>query len=283
MVVYKNCKEVSVNLVYEAFKRGFADYIVKFDISKEGFIKRFLGPEGNDLNYSFIALDNEEPIGVVLGGIKKFDGLKTMRCGALCVIPSYRGTGVAQKLFNLHKETAIKNKCKQLFLEVIVGNDRAINFYKKLGYEKVYNLHYYILKDVNKIKGKSLDGFSIKPIEIEDIKYLKGKMIDTHINWQNTMDYIEKLDNQYHYGIYDKSELIGGISISKTGEIKFLWIEPEFRNKGLATNLSFYTVKDLKLNKLFCSFPNNSLLEGFFRKNDFTKSELSQYEMYLPL
>ena len=50
-----------------------------------------------------------------------------MRCGTLAVHPNYRGVGVSQKLFELHKE-ALQNECKQLFLEVIVGNDRAIRF-----------------------------------------------------------------------------------------------------------------------------------------------------------
>ena len=48
----------------------------------------------------------------------------------------YRGKGISQRLMEFHREEAKKLDCKQLFLEVIVSNDRAINFYKKLGYRE---------------------------------------------------------------------------------------------------------------------------------------------------
>lgn len=43
MIQYKKCSELSIDLVYEAFKDGFSDYIIKMEVSKEEFIKRFLG------------------------------------------------------------------------------------------------------------------------------------------------------------------------------------------------------------------------------------------------
>ncbi|HDR7489227.1 TPA: GNAT family N-acetyltransferase, partial [Bacillus pacificus] len=140
MIQYKRCSEVNIDLVYGAFRDGFSDYIIKMEVSKEDFIKRFFGAEGNSLEHSFLALDGDKPVGVILSGIKVYESIKTMRCGTLAVHPNYRGIGVSQKLFELHKEEAIQNECKQLFLEVIVGNDRAIRFYNKLGYEKVYDL-----------------------------------------------------------------------------------------------------------------------------------------------
>ena len=33
----------------------------------------------------------------------------------------------------------------------------------------------------------------------------------------------------------------------------------------------------------YTGFPNNSLLEGFFKKQGFKKGKLAQYEMYLPI
>src|SRR5690554_5103896 len=102
IVVYKNCYDVDFELVYQCFNEGFSDYIVKFDLSLEAFKKRFFGPEGNDLKHSFIAIENNRPVGLILGGIKYFQGIKTMRCGALCIVPDFRGTGVADELFYLH-------------------------------------------------------------------------------------------------------------------------------------------------------------------------------------
>ncbi|MDE7546259.1 GNAT family N-acetyltransferase, partial [Bacillus cereus] len=187
MIQYKRCSEVNIDLVYEAFKDGFSDYIIKMEVSKEDFIKRFFGAEGNSLEHSFLSLEGDKPVGVILGGIKVYENIKTMRCGTLAVHPEFRGIGVSQKLFELHKEEALQNECKQLFLEVIVGNDRAIRFYNKLGYEKVYDLSYYNLKDMTKIMLKECKGIEVKQLEFVAFKVEIQKWLHFHINWQNDM------------------------------------------------------------------------------------------------
>ncbi|MCU4989913.1 GNAT family N-acetyltransferase [Bacillus cereus] len=282
MIQYKRCSEVSIDLLYEAFRDGFSDYIIKMEVSKEDFIKRFLGTEGNLLEHSFLALDGDKSIGVILGGIKDYENIKTMRCGTLAVHPNYRGIGVSQKLFELHKEEALQNECKQLFLEVIVGNDRAIRFYNKLGYEKVYDLSYYNLKDLTKIISKGGKGIEVKQLEFPSFKVEIQKWLHFHINWQNDMDYIEKTNNTF-YGAYVGNELNGSICINEQGKISFIFVDKDYRNIGIATSLLLRASEELNIASLSIGFPNNNLLEGFLKKNGFEKNTLAQYEMYLLL
>ncbi|EJQ44576.1 hypothetical protein IEE_02766 [Bacillus cereus BAG5X1-1] len=282
MIQYKRCSEVSIDLVYEAFKDGFSDYIIKMEVSKEDFIKRFFGPEGNMLEHSFLALDGNQSVGVILGGIKVYESIKTMRCGTLAVHPDYRGIGVSQKLFGLHKEEGIQNGCKQLFLEVIVGNDRAIHFYNKFGYEKVYELSYYNLNDVTKIINKDFKDIEVKQIEFQPFKFGIQKWLNFHINWQNDMDYIEKTNNTF-YGAYVDNDLKGSICVNEQGKISFIFVDKDYRNIGIATQLLQVASKELKLSRLSIGFPNNSLLEGFLKKCGFEKNALEQYEMYILL
>lgn len=54
MIQYKRCSEVNIDLVYEAFRDGFSDYIIKMEVSKEDFIKRFFGPEEIHYNIPFL-------------------------------------------------------------------------------------------------------------------------------------------------------------------------------------------------------------------------------------
>ncbi|KAB2441445.1 GNAT family N-acetyltransferase [Bacillus luti] len=279
MIQYKRCNEVSIALVYEAFKDGFSDYIIKMEVSKEDFIKRFLGAEGNALEHSFLALDGDKSVGLILGGIKDYESIKTMRCGTLAVHPEYRGMGVSQHLFELHKEEAVQNGCKQLFLEVIVGNDRAINFYNKLGYEKVYDLSYYNLNDVTKLTNKDNKNVEVKKIEFQTFKLEIQKWLNVHINWQNDIDYIEKTNNTY-YGAYVDNDLKGTVCINEHGKISFIFVDKGYRNIGIATQLLQVANEKLKLASVSIGFPNNSLLEGFLKKNGFEKNALTQYEMY---
>lgn len=282
MIQYKKCSEVNIDFVYEAFRDGFSDYLIKMEVSKEDFIKRFFGPEGNNLEHSHIALDENKPVGVILGGIKNYESIQTMRCGTLAVHPDFRGTGISHNLFELHKEEAIKNGCQQLFLEVIVGNDRAIQFYKKLGYEKVYDLSYYNLKELSNLTSQTLQNVEIKRTKFSEFQNGIQKWLNFHINWQNDIDYIEKTENTY-YGAYINNDLKGCICTSANGKISCLFVDKEYRGVGIATSLLQTVSKELQLSSFSIGFPNNGLLEGFVKKCGFEKSSLAQYEMYYTL
>ncbi|MFF2880384.1 GNAT family N-acetyltransferase [Bacillus toyonensis] len=282
MIQYKRCSEVSIDLVYGAFKDGFSDYIIKMDVSKEDFIQRFFGPEGNSLEHSFLALDGDKSVGIILGGIKVYETIKTMRCGTLAVHPEFRGIGVSQKLFELHKEAAIQNECQQLFLEVIVGNDRAIHFYNKLGYEKVYDLSYYNLNDVTKLTNKDNKNIEVQRLGFQTFKLEIQKWLNFHINWQNDIDYIEKTNNTY-YGAYVDNDLKGSVCVNEQGKISYIFVDKDYRNIGIGMKLLQVARVESNLSSLSIGFPNNSLLEGFLKKSGFKKNSLAQYEMYLLL
>lgn len=281
MIAYKKCTEVNEDAIFEAFQAGFSDYMIRFEMSKDAFIKHFFGPEGNRLAHSFIALDEGKPIGLNLGGIKIYEGIKTLRCGALCVHPDYRGTEVSEKLFRLHKEIAMENGCKQLFLEVIAGNDRAVAFYKKQGYEKVYDMDYYTHDNPLVFKGDLPKDLKIEKIDMDTLKALSNQIQDVHVNWQNDFDYIAQIDGQVHYGVFKDERMMGGLSIHATGKIRFLWIHSAFRHQGIGRGIIGYAVKELNLEKLTINFPNNAKLSGFVRRLNFTKDAISQCEMYL--
>jgi ribosomal protein S18 acetylase RimI-like enzyme len=283
MIQYKRCSEVSKELTYKVFRAGFADYMIQFKISQEDFFKRFFGPEGNILEHSFIALEEEKPIGLVLGGIRDFEGRKTMRCGTMCVIPEYRMRGISVRLFELHKENAIKNGCQQLFLEVITQNKPAAKFYKRIGYQKAFDLVYFHMDELTPLKKRSTNGFNIDAIQFEDVMKLRSTLKGFHINWQNEMEYIQKLENQCYYGIFEAAELVAALSINKTGQFYFLWVDPNRRERGMATALFTHAANQLELEKIKAGFPNNGLLECYLMHIGFAKDKITQYEMYLPL
>ena len=283
MITYKRCDEVDIELIYNAFSIGFSDYIIKLDMPKDFFVKRFFGPEGNSLESSFIALDDNRPVGVVLSGIKEYEGIKTIRCGTLAVDPEYRGNGVSKRLMELHKEEGINNGCKQLFLEVIVGNDRAINFYKKLNYDKIYDLVYFSLSDISKLKEKDTMTLEVKIIDMEELRKPQERIKDVHLNWQNDMEYIEKSEGQLNLGAYINNKLVGVVSINKSSKISYIWVENSLRHKGVATKLLVDAAKELNLSKLSAGFPNNARLEGFLKHIGFERDKISQYEMYYTL
>lgn len=283
MITYRRCTETNEDAIFEAFQTGFSDYMVKFELTKDAFFNHFFGPEGNSLEYSVIALDGEIPVGLMLGGIKVYEGLKTLRCGGMCVHPEYRGTEVSHRLFDLHREIALVHDCKQLFLEVIVGNDRAIHFYKKKGYEKKYDLYYYSHDAPSDIQAALPEDVTVKRINLDILRSLRDQTKDIHINWQNDFDYISRMKDQVHYGVYHGEQLIGGLSIHPSGKISWLWIDAEHRHRGIGRGPISRAVEELNPKKLSIHFPNHTSLMGFVKRLNFIRNAISQYEMYLTL
>lgn len=283
MIKYSKCSSAVFDHVHNAFQIGFSDYFINMEMSKETFHNKFFGPEGNQLENSFIAFEDDKPIGLILGGIRNYEGVKTLRCGTLCIHPDYRAQGIAKELYKYHKKVAINNNCKQLFLEVMVVNDKAISLYEKLGYKVIYNLDYYRYQQTNPTDFELDPSINVQPITFDEVKTLSAQLADIHINWQNSFDYIEMLDNLVHYGVYQGTELIGAMSISLGGNIFFVWTKSSYRHNNIASSMIAKAIKELNINELSISFTNNASLTNFLRKHNFNKEEFAQYEMYLPL
>jgi ribosomal protein S18 acetylase RimI-like enzyme len=282
MIVYKTCTDVSISQIFEAFSLGFSDYILPLSMEEAYFKSHFFGPEGNQLEYSYIALDENRPIGLILSGIRLFDGLKTMRCGALCVGAEYRGKGISQKLFEMHHTSAVSSCCSQLFLEVIRENHRALNFYKKLGYQESTILKYYSNTVASIPSSSKIITYKCRKLSFAMLKSFRDNLT-CHINWQSDTPYYENSQTDLYLGIFEEEQPIGMLAMSPKGKINFLWVEPSHRLQGIGHFLLLQAIQLLNVEKFTATIPSNALLEGFFRKLNFQKEKVEQYEMYLPL
>lgn len=295
MIRYKMANEVAPELIFAAFNAGFVDYIIKIELSQENFLKRFFGPEGNEKTLSMVAFDGETPIGLCLGGIREFDGgAKTMRCGGLCVAPDYRGKGVSMELMKSHVAIAREKHCQQVMLEVIGGNDRAIQFYEKIGYHKIYRLDYYTLnrEDFNLKAKKSThtdvtsdERITLKEIRLEELGVLKAELAHYHVSWQCSLDYAAQVEGVRCHALFrgDRIEsfiITSGVA-QKTGRIFTVWTRPEARFKGYACRLVHEVFEQMAYEKIAINFPNSASLKGFVDALGFGKQDIYQYEMYL--
>lgn len=280
MYTIKKCSEVSDSQIFKAFSDGFADYMIQIKMDERFFIDRFFGPEGNDRDLSFIAFKDDESVGITLGGIKIDEKFKTLRCGGMSVVPQERGTGLAKTLMEYHKKTALEIGCRQLFLEVIDSNDRAIKFYKKLGYEKVYNLTYRSLnlegKNPFKMNNNSLQN-KVGLLTFDDIHELR-KMDQSHLPWQGEFAYFKHFPCHY-YGIKEDENIVAGI-VATSKRVFYLWVYPEKRQKGYGKALLNRVITDLEPKVLFFTYSNNSEAHTFANHLKMKNEQFNQLEMY---
>lgn len=280
MIQYVKCSEISDDFTYEGHEISFRDYIIPHQLDKAKFIEMFFGPEGNQRDLSYIALKDGKPVGVVLGGMKNLDGVPTMRCGSLGVSKEMRGTGIAQELMSRLEKEAKDRDCKQVFLEVIVGNDRAIKFYKKLGYKKIYDISYYAIpkKELLKnIKGTNNE-ISIEKIDFKHIEALRRSLKSLHMSWQSDIEYFKDLPCS-HYGAFLDGKLIGAISYSKS-RIFFLWVEESYRLKYVSDTLLKEMCKTMEAEMISTSSVNNASFQSYCIHKGMKENDLHQYEMY---
>ena len=282
MFIYKRADQVEKEQVFEAFQKGFSDYLIKFEMTQGDFFHRFFGTDGNELSLSYVAFDEDRPVGLILGGIKEFDGVRTLRCGTLCVIPEYRGKGVSSGLLDLHTESARENQCAQLFLEVIKGNDRAVSFYEKNGYEKVYDLKYYTLdrQDFLREELETDASYPVREMELKEALALRSRFTDLHLNWQSDFEVLEKSSDVSLLGAYHGEDPVGFIAFKKNGRILLLWVDAPYRKQGLGRKLLRDAARKVTADKLHMSFSNHAPLRGFVKRTGFTEDKLSQFEMY---
>lgn len=264
-----SCNEVSMADVYNAFKVGFSDYSIKFEMSMEQFDSHFFGPEGNKLLFSFIAYEDELPIGLVLGGCHTYEGILTLRCGTMCVHPEYRRQGIARKLMESHEKLARDLGCKQLFLECISDNDRAVVFYLASAYQVVYQLKYYTHH-----KHKYVLHDSIQTVSMEDYKIYRSE-VEGHINWQNELWYLDYIKPEFK-AILFHDDIVGMIAY-KTNRVCYLHVKKKHRLNGYGKIL-MDSVESSGMVKF--SFPSQGGLQGFMKSTGFVEDDISQIEMY---
>jgi len=263
----KCCNEVNFDHVYQAFKEGFSDYIIQKEIRQDEFKSHFFGPEGNRLIFSYLAYEDEKPVGLILGGCKDYEGILTLRCGAMCVGPEYRGRGIALDLMKRHEKLANELGCKQLFLECITTNEKALNFYLASDYRVIYQLKYYSRKKHKTQVDQVAEG------EFIDYKdYRDG--VEGHVNWQNEIWYLEGLSPKVKYiKIHDD---IVAMMVHIGPRVAYLHVKKHFRLNGYGKML----VNSLEEKPLKISFSSQGGLEGFLTKTGFVEETISQVEMY---
>lgn len=281
MITFKACSEVNDHEVFKVFKGGYSDYFFKFTMTEEVFVSRFLENEA-DRSLSYLAYDGETPVGLILGNIRMYHDIKTMRCGGFAVLPEYRDKGVGLALFEEHKKLARENGCKQLYLEVLKQNEKAKKFYDRVGYHAVHDYRLYKGKADDLKPSENVADFEVSEVDMEVVKEIRATMPDMHIYWQGEMFTIEHFADLKHFGFYRDGDLCGLISAKPSGMINFMWVKPDLRQQGLGRDMINYVLQQFEVKELVTVSSNNLLYEGFLRRLGF-ESDVEQYEMMLVL
>ncbi|MET4560041.1 GNAT family N-acetyltransferase [Lysinibacillus parviboronicapiens] len=129
----KTVSQCTLEDVLKAWNKGFEGYFVQITMDEEMFLNRLVG-EGLSPKLSLVAFDGNEPVGIVLNGVRHLNGRKTSWNGGTGISSDYRGTGISRALMEETLAVYARESVEIATLEAITGNSKAIALYEKYGY-----------------------------------------------------------------------------------------------------------------------------------------------------
>ncbi|RZT15588.1 GNAT family N-acetyltransferase [Fictibacillus sp. BK138] len=162
MYTIKKLDTLTLAEVVETWNEGFKGYYSDATMTVDSFVARMV-KENLKPSLSIVAFDGEKPVGILLSGVQDVNGSRVSWNGGTAVIPDYRKKGVGLALVEASLKIYEEEKVDVATLEAFSINEKAINLYKKMGYEVIDSLNW--MQNDNSIAPELLD-FSIEKTDL---------------------------------------------------------------------------------------------------------------------
>ncbi len=236
MLKIHNLSNVSPGDLFAAFNKAFADYDRQWN---EQEFNKMLVRRGYDATLSFGAFDKSDLVSFTLNGIGVFDSKRTAYDTGTGTIPSHRGQGLVQKIFEESLPYLREAGITHYLLEVLQHNSKAISIYQQLGFKSRREFNYFFCdrKEISVQSGKMSDQIMIRQTDLHPDSMMP--MWDVEPSWQNGFESISRKKNDFIIlGAFLGKELIGyGIIEPSSGDISQFAVKKEFRRQGIGTTL----------------------------------------------
>jgi ribosomal protein S18 acetylase RimI-like enzyme len=202
----RHLENTSLEDIVDCFNTAFADYLVPFQAEVEPMRKRWLSCRV-DYRLSYGAFEGDELVGFMITGVDEWQGMRTAYNAGTGVIPAYRGQRLVQQLYDTAFPAFRAEGIGQCTLEVIVGNDRAIKAYERVGFKKVRTLKCYGKANFLPIREKRKWTFK-ETVRPNWAAYAPFQTFPP--SWENTQRSVDIVGDDYScWELYEAKVLIG--------------------------------------------------------------------------
>lgn len=282
--VYKTLESISIETLHKTFLNAFSDYQVKLELPLEKF-EQMLKRSGYDRKACIGAFENDELIGFILNGIRKWNGRVTAYDTGTAVIEMYRKKGITSNMFQNARELFKEMRVEQYLLEVIQTNTSAVELYKKQGFKILRDLECFYL---DKSKYSQRVNYKVEHMDMIN-QNIWRKLIefwDFTPSWQNSIESINAVSDTLIYSIVYFDDMIVGYGVIdiKTGDIPQLAVDKKYRHKGIGKSIVTDLINNTESNKISILNVDGKCesMKDFLIKSAF-ESKIKQYEMSLEL
>jgi ribosomal protein S18 acetylase RimI-like enzyme len=210
MITIKPLKNCRLDQILEAWNRGFEGYFVPINMTLDSFLSRMVF-EGLSPELSIVAFDEEEPVGIIMNGVRDIKGKKQAWNGGTGVASAYRRKGVGRKLMEETLRIYQDQGVNTATLEAIAENHKAIALYESYGYQIADKVAHYSLSGPLQLTEDVLSNdYTVKVASIKEVSYLE--IFNPYTTWQTQ---VKSLHNGEAYILYDNEGLPAGYSLFK--------------------------------------------------------------------
>lgn len=237
MFIYNTVENISIEELHDTFVDAFSDYQVKMDLPLIE-LQQMLQRMGYVAEASIGAFEENVLVGFLLNAVRQWNGKLSAYDTGTAVIPNYRNHGITSNMFLYAKEVLKKMQVKQYLLEVIQSNTSAVNLYKKQGFEILREFECFNL-DKNKCTFAITHNVKHAKIITEGLWKELMRFWDFKPSWQNSIDAINAIPDNFIYSIVSMDDVIVGYGIidKNTGDIPQIAVDRNFRGKGIGKSI----------------------------------------------
>jgi len=203
----------------------FEGYSIPFSLPPEHFSCRF-GAENISLSDSCIWWDGGVLVAVAIIARRA----ESARLAAFALRPAWRGMGLGKRLLEPLMQGLRAKGVRQMWLEVIADNQAGIGLYRALGFEQ--------RRVLCGFQGEAFSGVEenllreVNPLELvwRSLGGVKGTL-----PWQ--IDPLSLVTLPCRAFEYRKHAYAAIATLTQRPQLRFLYVEPEYRHKGFAREM----------------------------------------------
>lgn len=277
MIRYSSLENTDVNELFSVFAEAFSDYMVPVNMSFERFTGN-MRRNGYDGRVSAGAFSDGKLVGFIMSGRRVHDGILSAYDMGTGVIPEYRSRGIAGNMIEHLKCLLDQEGVSRYVLEVIRDNERALNLYRRKGFEIRRDFTCF---QIDKSRLKGVSSFHVEHVPSLDFDHVKGFQ-DASPSWQNSAESILSDKGRYVFSVISAGGRVCAYAVSDpaTGDIAQFAVSHECRGRGMGKSLLTDIRDNTAVSTLRVVNVEDGAIRSFLTHLDFVPFA-EQYEMEL--
>ncbi len=201
-IVIKNLTHSSITELVECLLESFKGYFVPMP-SDVSFWKARFKHARVDYSLSWGAYDDQKLVAFIIHAVDHQEGQLCAYNTGTGVLPSYRGQGLVDTLYETGMPKLKERGVERCFLEVICENQRAIKVYERIGFERQHRLYCF--------KGTLAERTDAPTIQKTELSELEARHVKNHYSWDNQFASIKRAGkiHQCYYIMTANEEAMG--------------------------------------------------------------------------